>query len=83
MIHAAGCGGGVLRRSCALATPPVITPSGTSTITVTMNACLPRGSLSTATLLLTLIVSSAAKQILACDIFLREFLVANAEVLAA
>lgn len=39
VIHAAGCGGGSAYVAPApLATPPVITPSGTSTITVTMNA---------------------------------------------
>jgi hypothetical protein len=58
MIHAAGCGGGSAYVAPApLATPPVITPSGTSTITVTMSAMSSSGKpLQLPTLQLTLIV---------------------------
>jgi hypothetical protein len=58
VIHAAGCGGGSAYVAPApLATPPVITPSGTSTITVTMNAMSSSGKpLQLPTLQLTLIV---------------------------
>jgi len=58
MILAAGCGGGSAYVAPApLATPPVITPSGTSTITVTMSAMSSSGKpLQLPTLQLTLIV---------------------------